>query len=148
MLQKTVPKRRSWASIKRAKADSEKRRVAYCEAKEAFELAERVRQARELVGLTQAELASRIGSTQPAVARLEAGGSPPERCNVPAHRHCPWPGACGRAARSPCRSVTVAGRNGADPTTETFELCTCGRTQRPQRKLSGHDEPYNSKFNG
>lgn len=73
----TVTKRRSWASIKRAKADSEKRRVAYCEAKEAFELAERVRQARERVGLTQAELASRIGSPQPAVARLEAAGSIP-----------------------------------------------------------------------
>jgi len=74
---KTVMKRRSWASIKRAKADSEERRVGYRQAREAFELAERVRQARERVGLTQAELASRIGSTQPAVARLEAGGSAP-----------------------------------------------------------------------
>lgn len=74
---KMAPKRRRWTRIKRAKGDSEKRRVAYCEAKEAFELAERVRQVRELVGLTQAELTSRIGSAQPAVARLEAGGSTP-----------------------------------------------------------------------
>jgi len=74
---KTVGKRRSWASIKRAKADSEARRVGYRQAKEAFALADRVRQARERVGLTQAELASRIGSTQPAVARLEAGGTTP-----------------------------------------------------------------------
>ena len=77
MSQKTVGKRRSWASIKRAKADSEARRVGYRQAKEAFALADRVRQARERVGLTQAELASRIGSTQPAVARLEAGGTTP-----------------------------------------------------------------------
>lgn len=40
-------------------------------------MAERVRGAREKLGITQAELAARIGSTQPAVARLEAGGVSP-----------------------------------------------------------------------
>jgi transcriptional regulator with XRE-family HTH domain len=40
-------------------------------------LAERARGAREKLGITQAELAARIGSTQPAVARLEAGGVSP-----------------------------------------------------------------------
>jgi ribosome-binding protein aMBF1 (putative translation factor) len=74
---KTVPKRRSWASIKRAKADSDERRAGYRQAKNAFELAERVRQAHERMDITQAELAKRIGSTQPAIARLEAGGSTP-----------------------------------------------------------------------
>ena len=74
---KMAPKRRSWASIKRAKAASEGRLAGYRQAKEAFELAERVRQAREHLGITQADLASRIGSTQPAIARLEAGGSIP-----------------------------------------------------------------------
>ncbi len=74
---KMTAKRRSWASIERAKTASEERRSGYKQAKEAFELAERVRQARERVGLTQAELAARIGSTQPAVARLEAGGNTP-----------------------------------------------------------------------
>ncbi len=74
---KMTAKRRSWASIKRAKAANEERRSGYREAKEAFELTDRVRQAREHVGLTQAKLAARIGSTQPAVGRLEAGGSTP-----------------------------------------------------------------------
>ena len=74
---KTVTKRSSWAGIKRAKADSEERRAGHRQAKNAFELAERVRQARERMDITQAELAKRIGSTQPAIARLEAGGSTP-----------------------------------------------------------------------
>ena len=45
MSQKKTTKRRSWAAIKRAKAGSEERRKAYREAKDAFALAERVREA-------------------------------------------------------------------------------------------------------
>ncbi|MGD0950105.1 MAG: helix-turn-helix transcriptional regulator [Candidatus Binatia bacterium] len=72
-----APKRRSWASIKRAKAASEGRRAGYRQAKDAFELAERVRQARERMNITQAELAKRIGSTQPAIARVHETGVGP-----------------------------------------------------------------------
>lgn len=74
---KTATRRRSWDSIKRATAKSDRRRQGYREAREAFELAARVRQARERLGMTQRELATLIGSTQPAVARLEAGGVSP-----------------------------------------------------------------------
>jgi HTH-type transcriptional regulator/antitoxin HipB len=74
---KTMTKRRSWASVKRARGHSEERCIGYRQAKESLELAERVRLARERMNITQAELAKRIGSTQPAIARLEAGGSIP-----------------------------------------------------------------------
>jgi len=69
--------RRSWSALKRARKVSVARRASYRRAKEAFEIAERVRQARERLGMTQVELAGRIGSTQPAIARLEAGGVTP-----------------------------------------------------------------------
>ena len=72
-----MAKRRSWGTIKRERNASAARRAGYRRAKEAFEIAERVRQAREGRGMTQAELAARIGSTQPALARLEGGGVTP-----------------------------------------------------------------------
>lgn len=69
--------RRSWSAIKRGRKVSVARRSGYQRAKAAYEIAERVRHARERLDMTQAELAIRIGSTQPAVARLEAGGVMP-----------------------------------------------------------------------
>jgi ribosome-binding protein aMBF1 (putative translation factor) len=72
-----VTERQSWGTIKRNRKASIARRAGYRRAKEAFEIAERVRRAREDRGLTQAELAARIGSTQPALARLESGGVTP-----------------------------------------------------------------------
>ncbi len=72
-----MTERRTWGTVKRDRKVSIVRRAGYRRAKEAFEIAERVRQAREGRGLTQAELAARIGSTQPALARLEAGGVTP-----------------------------------------------------------------------
>jgi ribosome-binding protein aMBF1 (putative translation factor) len=53
-------------------------RAAFDETYEATRLAldvgEKVRDAREAAGLSQRELASRMGTSQAAVARLEAGG--------------------------------------------------------------------------
>lgn len=69
--------RRNWGTVKRARKVSVVRRAGYRRAREASEIAERVRQTREHLDMTQAELAARIGSTQPAVARLEAGGVTP-----------------------------------------------------------------------
>ncbi|MBI3770848.1 MAG: helix-turn-helix transcriptional regulator [Deltaproteobacteria bacterium] len=72
-----MTERRSWSTLKRGRKVSVARRAGYRRAKEAFEIAERVRHARERLDMTQAQLAARIGSTQPAVARLEAGGVTP-----------------------------------------------------------------------
>ena len=48
---------------------------ALAAARLAFEVGEKVRDAREAAGLTQRELATRMSTSQAAVARLEAGGT-------------------------------------------------------------------------
>src|SRR3989442_12383202 len=83
--------RPSWSTIKRTRKNTAARRDGYRRAKEAFELAARARRARERLGMTQAELASRIGSTQPAVARLEAGGGTPGPPTLPRPPAAPGP---------------------------------------------------------
>ena len=72
-----MSERRSWEEVKAARADTKARRAGYAEAKDVFELGARVRAERERLGLTQAELAERMGTTQPTVARVEAGGVTP-----------------------------------------------------------------------
>jgi ribosome-binding protein aMBF1 (putative translation factor) len=72
--------RTSWADLKdrrRGAMSAEERAEydrAYAEAKLAAEVGERIRAAREEAGLSQRELATRMGTSQAAVARLEAGG--------------------------------------------------------------------------
>jgi HTH-type transcriptional regulator / antitoxin HipB len=69
--------RKAWAD-KRAEIMSRSGAgAAYEAARLRFELGEAVRQRREELGLTQAELAERVGLKQPAVARFEAGGTMP-----------------------------------------------------------------------
>jgi len=66
--------------LKRRRIDamSAEERAAFAEAYEATRLAidvgEKIRAAREAAGFSQRELASRMGTSQAAVARLEAGG--------------------------------------------------------------------------
>ena len=47
---------------------------AYAEAQLAAAVGERVREAREAAGLSQRDLAALMGTSQAAIARLEAGG--------------------------------------------------------------------------
>jgi len=66
-----------WAELNDRRGDTEARRRGYREAKDAFDLGARVRFERERLGLTQSELAERMGTSQPTIARLEAGGVTP-----------------------------------------------------------------------
>lgn len=68
---------KSWDALKSKRLQSDEAQAGYERARQAFELGVKVRALREEHGLSQRELAERIGSTQPAVARLEAGGVSP-----------------------------------------------------------------------
>lgn len=70
-------KRNTWTDLKNRRDDTEARRRGYQQSKDAFELGARVRAERERLGLTQTELAERMETTQPSIARLEAGGVTP-----------------------------------------------------------------------
>lgn len=48
--------------------------AAYAPTRLAISVGEQIRDAREAAGLSQGELAARMGTSQAAVARLEAGG--------------------------------------------------------------------------
>ena len=69
--------KKGWNETTRGRLASSAARAGYERAKRAFEFGERVRQLRKAHGLSQRELAEKIGSTQPAIARLEAGGVAP-----------------------------------------------------------------------
>jgi len=72
--------RTSWTELKARKvgamttAERRDYERGYAKAKLAVEVGERVRTAREAAGLNQRELAARMGTSQAAIARLEAGG--------------------------------------------------------------------------
>lgn len=68
---------RDWESIKSRRMAEPEARRGYEQARFAFELGERIRTLREDHGVSQSQLAKRIGSTQPSIARLEGGGVTP-----------------------------------------------------------------------
>jgi ribosome-binding protein aMBF1 (putative translation factor) len=56
---------------------SQEYREGYDEARRAFLIGQAIRERRMTLGLSQVELATRAGMTQPALSRLEAGGVVP-----------------------------------------------------------------------
>jgi ribosome-binding protein aMBF1 (putative translation factor) len=64
----------AYEALARDRRGSEQYRQGYAEARRAFLIGQAVRERRLALGLSQIELATRAGMTQPALSRLEAGG--------------------------------------------------------------------------
>jgi ribosome-binding protein aMBF1 (putative translation factor) len=69
--------RKSWDQIKAERPDTPARRRGYEKAGRSIRLAMEIHALREKRGLSQRELAERLGTTQSAIARLEAGNVSP-----------------------------------------------------------------------
>jgi ribosome-binding protein aMBF1 (putative translation factor) len=67
----------AYDELARERRGSEEYRQGYAEARRAFLIGQAVRERRLALGLSQTELATRAGMTQPALSRLEAGGVVP-----------------------------------------------------------------------
>lgn len=72
-----MTERRSWEEVKRQRGVDPAVRAGYETASVAFRLAEQVRAMRQEKEMTQQDLARVMGTTQSAIARLEAGGIEP-----------------------------------------------------------------------
>ena len=73
----TSRQRTSWKDLKASRPDTPERRAGYERAYKAQQLGAQVRALREARGVSQEELARRIGASQSAIARLELGGAEP-----------------------------------------------------------------------
>jgi ribosome-binding protein aMBF1 (putative translation factor) len=67
----------SYEKAAAARRGSQEYREGYAETRRAFLIGQAVRERRLALGLSQVELATRAGMTQPALSRLEAGGVVP-----------------------------------------------------------------------
>ena len=72
-----MTERESWSDLRDRRMKSPAARAAYEQAHAAYEVGRMVHELREARGLSQRELAERMGTTQSVVGRLEAGGSRP-----------------------------------------------------------------------
>src|SRR5438132_8241039 len=72
-----MSERKPWSAIRAERSDTPERRASYARAKRAHELGAKVRELREARGLSQTQLAARMGTTQSVIARLELGGGGP-----------------------------------------------------------------------
>ena len=68
-----MPRRDRWEELRQDRLAAPAASAGYERARRTFELGEQIRALREAQRLSQSELARRMGSTQPAIARLEAG---------------------------------------------------------------------------
>ena len=66
-----------YEALARDRRGSKQYRQGYAEGRRAFLIGQAIRERRLSLGLSQVELATRAGMTQPALSRLEAGGVVP-----------------------------------------------------------------------
>jgi ribosome-binding protein aMBF1 (putative translation factor) len=69
--------RATWRELRRERESEPEYRAAYARARQALVIGAKVRELREARGISQAELARRMGSSQSVIARLEIGGAEP-----------------------------------------------------------------------
>lgn len=86
-----------------------------------------IRIARRRAGLTQAELAERTGTTQPAIARVETGGTEPSFERVV------------EAVRA-CGLELVPGLRRADPSDWSVAVANLGLT--PAQRIANHQRAF------
>ena len=67
----------NWKALRTERLASPAAQHAYEAARTAYEFGTRVRERREALELSQSQLAKAAGTSQPAIARLEAGGTEP-----------------------------------------------------------------------
>jgi ribosome-binding protein aMBF1 (putative translation factor) len=67
----------SYEELAQPRRNSQEYRAGHAEARRAHLIGQAVRDRRLELGLSQAEVATRAGMTQPALSRLEAGGTVP-----------------------------------------------------------------------
>ncbi len=67
----------SYEDLASQRRSSDDYRQGHAEAERAYLLGKAIRERRLALGLSQVELAARAGMTQPALSRLEAGGTIP-----------------------------------------------------------------------
>jgi len=72
-----MTRRRTWNELRAERLAEPEAQHAYWAAMRAFQIGEEVRRLRAERGLSQQELAQRMGVAQSVVARLEAGGVEP-----------------------------------------------------------------------
>jgi transcriptional regulator with XRE-family HTH domain len=87
-----------------------------------------IREARVDAGLTQADLARRLGTTQSAIARLEANDSNPTVTKL------------ADALRAAGRDLEIASRVTPQPVDET--LIAAGRRMTPEQRLDNFAQAY------
>ena len=123
-----MSRRDRWEKLRQDRLAAPAASAGYERARRAFELGEEIRALREMQRLSQSELARRMGSTQPAIARLEAG------------RVAPSLNTLDRAAAALGVELVIAA-SARKPTT-ALRCSFCGKHQRQVNKLIAGPDVY------